>query len=89
MRANNLSNLIAARENGAQSYTIECDPGACELCLEKYKELEGDQEIPEASNESTIFDIMDTDNFPPFHPNCRCTPRFSTKTVEQRLGGTE
>ena len=70
MRANNLSNLIAARENGAQSYTIECDPGACELCLEKYKELEGDQEIPEASNESTIFDIMDTDNFPPFHPNC-------------------
>ena len=69
MRANNLSNLIAARENGAQSYTIECDPGACELCLEKYKELEGDQEIPEASNESTIFDIMDTDNFPPFHPN--------------------
>ena len=74
MRANNLSNLIAARENGAQSYTI------------KYKELEGDQEIPEASNESTIFDILDTDNFPPFHPNCRCTPRFSTKTVEQRLG---
>lgn len=89
MRANNLSNLIAARENGAQSYTIECDPGACELCLEKYKELEGNQEIPEASNESTIFDIMDTDNFPPFHPNCRCTPRFSTKTVEQRLGDSE
>lgn len=70
MRANNLSNLIAARENGAQSYTIECDPGACELCLEKYKELEGDEELPSPENPSIVFDINDTDNFPPFHPNC-------------------
>ena len=86
MRANNLGNLIAARENGAQSYHIECDPGACPLCLEKYKEMEDDQELPSAENESTVFDIMDTDNFPPFHPNCRCTPRFSTKTVAERIG---
>ena len=28
------------------------------------------------------LDIDDTDNFPPLHPNCRCTPRFSTKPVE-------
>lgn len=72
MRANNLSNLIAAKENGAKSYTISCDDAACDLCLEVY----GDEE-------DVVFDIDDTDNFPPFHPNCRCTPRFSTKPVEQ------
>ena len=33
-----------------------------------------------------VTDIDDTDNFPPYHPNCRCTPRFSTKTVEERGG---
>ena len=72
MRANNLSNLIAAKENGAKSYTISCDDAACDLCLEVY----GDEE-------DVVFDIDDTDNFPPLHPNCRCTPRFSTKPVEE------
>ena len=73
MRASNLSNLVQAREDGAMSYTVHCENGACDYCIETYGE-----------NEDTIFDINDTDNFPPFHPNCRCTPRFSTKTVEQR-----
>lgn len=73
MRASNLSNHIQAKENGARSYTVHCEDGACEYCIEEYGE-----------NEDTIYDIDDTDNFPPFHPNCRCTPRYSTKTVEER-----
>ena len=75
MRAANLSNLVAARENGAKSYTVTRDPNACEHCVEVYGE-----------EDDIIFDIDDTDNFPPYHPNCRCTPRFSTKTVEERGG---
>lgn len=73
MRASNLSNHIQAKENGAMSYTVHCEDGACPYCIEEYGE-----------NEDTIYDINDTDNFPPFHPNCRCQPRYSTKTVEQR-----
>ena len=73
MRASNLSNHIQARADGAMSYTVHCEDGACEHCIEEYGE-----------NEDTIYDINDTDNFPPYHPNCRCTPRYSTKTVEQR-----
>ena len=73
MRASNLSNHIQAKVDGAQSYTVHCEAGACDYCIEEYGE-----------NEDTIYDINDTENFPPYHPNCRCTPRFSTKTVEQR-----
>lgn len=73
MRASNLSNHVQAREDGAKSYTVHCNDGACEYCIEEYGE-----------NEDTIYDINDTDNFPPFHPNCRCTPRYSTKTKEWR-----
>ena len=73
MRASNLANHIQAKENGAMSYTVHCEDGACEACIETYGE-----------NEDVIFDINDTDDFPCLHPNCRCTPRYSTKTVEQR-----
>ena len=76
IRASNLSNHVQAREDGAKSYTIHCNEGACEKCIEEYGE-----------HEDTVYDINDTVNFPPFHPNCRCTPRYSTKTVEQRTGG--
>ena len=73
MRASNLSNHVQAREDGAKSYTVHCNEGACEHCIEEYGE-----------NEDTIYDIDDTVNLPPFHPNCRCTPRYSTKTPEER-----
>ena len=73
MRASNLSNHIQAREDGAKSYTVHCEDGACEQCIDTYGE-----------DEDNIFDIDDTDDFPPYHPNCRCTPRYSTKTVEER-----
>ena len=73
MRASNLSNHIQAKNDGAMSYTVHCEEGACEQCIEEY-----------GADEDTIYDIDDTANFPPYHPNCRCTPRYSTKTVEQR-----
>ena len=73
IRASNLSNHVQARTDGAMSYTVHCNAGACDHCIAKYGE-----------NEDTVYDINDTVNLPPFHPNCRCTPRYSTKTVEQR-----
>lgn len=74
MRASNLSNHVQSREDGAKSYTVHCNEGACDECIAEYGE-----------NEDTIYDINDTVNFPPYHPNCRCTPRYSTKTVEERM----
>ena len=73
IRASNLSNHVQARTDGAMSYTVHCNAGACDHCIAEYGE-----------NEDTVYDINDTVNLPPFHPNCRCTPRYSTKTVEQR-----
>ena len=73
MRASNLSNHVQSREDGAKSYTVHCNYGACEECIAEYGE-----------NEDTVYDINDTVNLPPYHPNCRCTPRYSTKTVEER-----
>lgn len=74
MRASNLSNHIQAKYDGAKSYTVKCDPAVCPYCEEIYQD--GD----------VVFDIDDTDDFPPYHPNCRCTPRYSTHTVEERQG---
>lgn len=73
IRASNLSNHVQARTDGAMSYTVHCNEGACEHCIAEFGE-----------NEDTVYDIDDTVNLPPYHPNCRCTPRYSTKTVEQR-----
>ncbi len=73
IRASNLSNHVQARTDGAMSYTVHCNEGACEHCIAEFGE-----------NEDTVYDINDTVNLPPYHPNCRCTPRYSTKTVEQR-----
>ena len=75
IRASNLSNHVQSRTDGANSYTVHCNEGACEHCIAEYGE-----------NEDTVYDINDTVNLPPYHPNCRCTPRYSTKTVEERTG---
>lgn len=66
MRAANLAHLIKARDVGAKSYTVMCSPKACPICLNFY----GDGD--------TIFDIDDTEHYPPLHPNCRCSADFST-----------
>lgn len=65
-RAANLSNYINAKEMGARSYTVICNEGACEYCIDEYGE-----------NQDTVYSIDDQDNMPPLHPNCRCTPVWS------------
>ena len=65
MRASNLANLIQARNRGAKGYTVFCNKGACDYCIAEY-----------GKHEDTVYDINDTVNFPPLHPNCRCTPAF-------------
>ena len=67
-RAANIGNYINAKEMGARSYSVICNEGACEYCIDEYGE-----------NEDTVYDINDTENLPPLHPNCRCTPVWSMK----------
>ena len=57
---------------------LNCNEGACEYCLDEY----GD-------NEDTIYDINDTENLPPLHPNCRCTPYWRMDTVEPETNTEE
>ncbi|MBP5422213.1 MAG: hypothetical protein J6Y78_07230 [Paludibacteraceae bacterium] len=67
-RAANIGNYINAKEMGAKSYSVICNEGACEYCIDEYGE-----------NEDTVYDINDTENLPPLHVNCRCTPVWSMK----------
>lgn len=73
MRASNLANLVQARNRGAKGYTVFCNPGACTYCQKEYGDF---KENGDFINEATVYDINDTVNFPPLHPNCRCTPAF-------------
>lgn len=72
MRANNLSNYVNAKLNmGAKSYKVISANDCCDKCDQLYK------------NGSVWFNINDTDNLPPLHPNCRCVAVYSTKTVAE------
>ena len=71
-RAANIGNYINAKEMGARSYRVICNEGACEYCIDEYGE-----------NEDTVYAIDDTENLPPLHPNCRCTPVWSMDPVEE------
>ena len=71
-RAANLGNYLNAKQMGAKSYSVICNEGACEYCIAEYGE-----------NQDTKYDINDTDNMPPFHPNCRCTPVWSMEPIEK------
>ena len=51
---------IVAKERGANEYYIVCHD-PCEYC----QDFEGES-----------FDIDDTENLPPYHPNCRCNAIF-------------
>ena len=77
-RAANIANYLNAKEMGAKSYSVLCNEGACEYCLDVYGE-----------DGETVFDIEDTDDLPPYHPNCRCTPVWSMDPVESEEGSDE
>lgn len=72
-RAANISNYLNAKEMGARSYSVICNEGCCEYCQDEY----GTDEFGGVGD--TVYDIEDTDNLPPLHPNCRCTPVWSMK----------
>ena len=72
-RATNIANYLNAQEMGAKSYSVICNDGCCEYCQDEY----GTDESGGVGD--TVYSIEDTDNLPPLHPNCRCTPVWSMK----------
>lgn len=72
-RAANIANYLNAQEMGAKSYSVICNDGCCEYCQDEY----GTDESGGVGD--TVYSIDDTDNLPPLHPNCRCTPVWSMK----------
>ena len=62
-RAANIGNYINAKEMGARSYSVICNEGCCEYCQDEY----GTDESGGVGD--TVYDIEDTDNLPPLHPN--------------------
>ena len=72
-RAANIANYLNAKEMGAKSYSVICNDGCCEYCQDEY----GTDESGGVGD--TVYSIEDTDNLPPLHPNCRCTPVWSMK----------
>ena len=81
-RAANIANYLNAKEMGAKSYSVICNEGCCEYCQDEY----GTDESGGVGD--TVYDIEDTDNLPPLHPNCRCTPVWSMDPVEDSEGET-
>lgn len=63
-RAANIGNYLNAKENGAKSYSVICNEGCCPYCQEAYGTDES------GGTGDVVFDIEDTDDLPPYHPNC-------------------
>ena len=76
IRAGNCANYLNAKEDNMRSFTMDCDPDACDYCVDLY--YDGD-----LSNEPVRFSIDDYEDLPPVHPNCRCVPLFWPDPVEE------
>ena len=71
-RTATISDYIIASERGATHYTVNCRSTRCPICKKMYcknSETGGDVE----------YEITDTSNLPPVHPNCRCSANFFIK----------
>ena len=71
-RTATISDYIIASERGATHYTVTCRSTRCPICKKMYcksSETGGDVE----------YEITDTSNLPPVHPNCRCSANFFIK----------
>ena len=79
-RAANIASYLNAKEMGAKSYSVICNKGCCDYCQKAY----GNDKSGGVGD--VVFDIENTDNLPPFHPNCRCTPVWSMDPVESEEG---
>lgn len=93
-RTQNITNYISANERGATGFTVVCRPDCCEYCAEMYAELSEaeyddlQEEVENGTNDGhliggeKVFSMNDTDNLPPFHPNCRCSANFVYKDAD-------
>lgn len=64
-RAGNLARHAQGIENGAKYFVVDPRAGACKYCYAKY--------------EGEIFDVTETLQLPPLHPNCKCIPVYFKK----------
>ena len=69
MRASNTASYTQARQEDKQYYIVDNRAEACETC----------QDI----GESGPYEITDTDNLPPIHPNCACIAVFFNTLDEE------
>ena len=88
-RTQTISDYIVAKEKGATSYSVVCRPDCCEYCAEIYAELTDaeytslQEDVENGNNDGRLiggdklFSMDNTDDLPPYHPNCRCSVNFN------------
>ena len=74
-RVSTVSDYIIAKERGATHYTVSCRSTRCDKCKALYCKTND-------TGADVEYEIDDTDNLPPLHPNCRCSPNFYKKKTE-------
>ena len=79
MRVANASSFAQAKRAGQSHWIVDSRAEACELCQETY--------------DGQVYEITDTADLPPLHPNCACIPVFYDDEAEASEGadslGTE
>ena len=88
-RTQTISDYIVAKDKGAVGYTVVCRPDCCPYCAEIYAELTGEEydslqeDVENGTNDGRliggdkVFSMDNTDDLPPYHPNCRCSVNFN------------
>ena len=88
-RTHTISDYVVAKDKGATGYTVVCRPDCCEYCAEIYADLTDNEydslqeDIENGNNDGQliggekVFSMDNTDDLPPFHPNCRCSANFN------------
>ena len=88
-RTHTISDYIVAKEKGATGYTVQCRPDCCEYCAEIYADLTDNEyeslqeDIENGNNDGKliggekVFSMDNTDDLPPYHPNCRCSADYN------------
>lgn len=80
-RTQTISDYIVNKERGANSYSVVCRPDCCPYCAEIYADITGEdyETLQEDGNGGRLiggdktFSMGNTDDLPPYHPNCRCS----------------
>jgi hypothetical protein len=87
-RTQTISDYIVNKERGATSYSVVCRPDCCKYCADIYAEISGDdydklqESVENGTNDGRLiggekrFSMDNTDDLPPYHPNCRCSVTY-------------